>query len=96
MDSVAFEHKPRASPLHLVARSLHGNVPRTEFDLVYTAHRPRDDLHREDGMCGAVRCGGLLAVGGITGLLLVRATDCSATIHRLKTSFRVMLSERVH
>jgi hypothetical protein len=28
-----------------------------------------------------VQCGGLLAIGGITGLLLVGATDCSATIH---------------
>jgi len=55
MDGVAFEHKPGTSPLHLATRSLNGNVPRTEFDLVNTAHIPRDDLHGEEGMCGAVR-----------------------------------------
>ena len=75
MDGVAFEHKPGTSPLHLSTRSLHGYVPRTEFDLVNTAHIPRDDLRGTEGMCGVVRG----AVGGITGLLLVGATDCSAT-----------------
>jgi len=80
-----FEHKPRSSTLHLVARSLHGNVPRTECDLVNTAHGSRDDLRGEEGICGAVR-GGMLAVGGFTGLLLVVTTECSATIHRLKMS----------
>jgi hypothetical protein len=84
MDGVAFEHKRGASPLHLAARTLHGNVPRTEFDLVNTAHRPRDDSAGR--MACVARCGGLLAVGGITGLLLVGATYCSATIQRLKIS----------
>jgi len=32
------------------------------------------------------RCGGLLAISETAGLLLVGATDCSATAHKLKTS----------
>ena len=53
-----------------------------------THHSLRDDPYVAWAcvcVCGAVRCGGLLAVGGTAGLLLVGATDCSATAHKLKT-----------
>ena len=37
---------------------------------------------------GLVRCGGLLAVVGTSGLLLVGATGCSTTAHRIHQAFR--------
>lgn len=51
-----------------------------------TVHRQRDDLH--GGWARLAACATLLAEGGggeATGLVLVGATDSSATTHRLKT-----------
>ena len=45
-------------------------------------------------MCVRLGAGGLLAMEGITGLLLFQATGCSAT-NRLKTS-EILSSEQVN
>jgi hypothetical protein len=57
-----------------------------------TDYRSRDDP--VGCVYGAVR--GLLAIGGITGLLLAEATDCTTMItNRKHEAFRVACSQRV-
>jgi hypothetical protein len=58
-----------------------------------TDHEVVPGLGGEVGFSAPV--GGLLAVVGTTGLLLVGATDCCTTTYILKTSLRVASGERM-
>ena len=51
-----------------------------------TIHRPRVDSHGRVGVSGAVLGTAGYRGGGAMEMLLLGATDCSTTIHRLKTS----------
>jgi len=52
------------------------------MSLLQTADR---EIKSSDRWAYLARCGGLLAVGRVTGLLLVIAIDCPTTTSRVKT-----------
>ena len=87
MDVGSSEHKHRASPPHLAARPLHGNMARTECDLVNTDHRLRDDLRGAEGLSGAVWG----TAAGRSG----RHLYCCTQTKNFQ-AFRVTCSDRVH
>ena len=69
------------------------------FLLLSYVHMCTDHIRTEEGVGpvgrGLARCGGLLAVVGTSGLLMVGTTDCSATAHKMHRALRVTCSEQM-